>query len=203
MIQMIRWIPLLLAMIHGPMLLADEPVEPRESSSKLLKQPELPKLTPKQQQEVQHWVRELQRQRTTNRTRAEKQLNRYGSAAVPYLIPVARSRFDLARIAALRVLLKSPRYEASAVALEGLKAENRWVRKLSWQLIEKISGVRSSFPWEDEDRSRARHNKARIWERWVQEQERLRKLEEQRLREQEASCESTEKPGTPEPEAGR
>ena len=203
MIRVIRWIPLLFAISFGSVLLADDPAQQRETSVKLLRQPELPKLTSKQQQEVQNWVRELQRQRTTNRTRAEKQLYRYGPAAVPYLLPVSRSRFDLARIAALRVLLKSPRYEAVPAALEGLKAENRWVRKLSWQLIEKISGIRSSFPWDDEDLSRARHKKARIWQRWHQEQERLRKREAQRLRELEGKTEPTEKSGSSVPKAGR
>ena len=160
MIRVIRWIPLLFAIFFCSPLVADDPAPPAATPSKLLRQPELPKLTPKQQLEVQNWVRELQRQRATNRTRAEKQLYRYGAAAVPYLLPVSRSRFDLARIAALRVLLKSPRYEAVPAALEGLQAENRWVRKLSWQLIEKISGIRSSFPWEEKDLSGLRRKKS-------------------------------------------
>ena len=203
MIRVIRWIPLLFAIFFCSPLVADDPAPPAATPSKLLRQPELPKLTPKQQLEVQNWVRELQRQRATNRSRAEKQLYRYGAAAVPYLLPVSRSRFDLSRIAALRVLLKSPRYEAVPAALAGLQAENRWVRKLSWQLIEKISGIRSSFPWEEKDLSGLRRKKARIWQSWHQQQERLRLQEQQRLRELEKKQDQSEESSESTAKAGR
>lgn len=167
----------------GSSIVADTPPAPAEKKSISSQQAELPKLTPKEQQEVQTWVRELQRQRATNRTRAEKHLRRVGAAAVPYLLPVSRSEFDLARIAALRILHRSPRYEAASSALEGLRAENRWVRKLSWQLIEKISGIRSTFPWDGDKFSSQRKRKAQIWQRWYRLQEQLCRQEEKLSRE--------------------
>ncbi|MGE4618928.1 MAG: hypothetical protein AAEJ04_03875 [Planctomycetota bacterium] len=156
--------------------------------AKAIRDPELPELTKAQKLEIQEWVRELQRQRARNRTRAENQLKKAGPAAVAYLLPVARSRFDLARIAAFRVLLQSPRYEAVSVALEGLEAENRWVRKLSWQLIQKISGIQGVFPWESEDLKQLRSQKGQLWKRWYRQQEKLREREDQQIAAQAAAA---------------
>lgn len=203
MIQKLPWALLLVSTLFWSMAWAGDSAPDGEKSAKPIQQPEMPKLTAKQQQEVENLVRELQRQRATNRTRAEKHLSQYGVAAVPYLLPVSRSGFDLSRIAALRLLLKSPRYEAAPAALEGLTARNRWVRKLSWQLIEKISGIRSSFPWEDDELTRSRAKKSKIWRSWYQEQERLRKLEEQRRRELEEKSKEPEKPASSPAKTGR
>lgn len=182
---------------------ADSPLQTPPKKSVAAQQPELPELTAQKKQQIQTWVFELQRQRVTNRSRAERQLLRVGPAAVPYVVPVSRSRFDLARIAALRILLKSPRYEAASSALVGLEADNRWVRKLSWQLIEKISGVRSKFPWDGRDLARQRKSKARIWQRWYRDQENLCRQEERLLREADADGVDSEESAGPDPEAGR
>ena len=135
--------------------------------------PEIPELSPKRQAEVKLWVYELQRQRSRNRTRAERYLGQVGSGVIPQLLPVARSPFDLARISALRILIKTPHFKAARVALEGLQADNQWVRKLSWQLVVKISGVKGPFSWQDQESARKRSVQLRRWQQWFQHQESL------------------------------
>ncbi|MDE0959471.1 MAG: hypothetical protein OSB09_01675 [Planctomycetota bacterium] len=135
--------------------------------------PELPELTGSHQQMVVEWVRDLQRHRARNRSRAERHLSLVGPGVLPYLIPVARSSFDLARISALRVLLKSPHFSSADVALEGLSANNRWVRKLSWQLIVNISGIPGDYSWDTQKLTAKRAQQSRRWHLWVQQQHRL------------------------------
>ena len=140
---------------------------------------ELPELSGRKIQQVKEWVGELQRQRARNRSRAEKQLATVGPAAIPFVIPVARSTFDLARISALRILLKTPHFMSVDVALEGLSADNRWVRKLSWQLIVNISGISGEYSWDRQKLSAKRAQQSRRWHQWVQQQRRL--YEQQRM----------------------
>ena len=135
--------------------------------------PEIPELSPKRQAEVKLWVYELQRQRSRNRSRAERYLGQVGPGVIPHLLPVARSPFDLARISALRILIKTPHFKAARVALEGLQADNQWVRKLSWQLVVKISGVKGPFSWQDQETARKRSVQLRRWQQWFQHQESL------------------------------
>ncbi|HIG04142.1 MAG TPA: hypothetical protein EYQ08_00170 [Planctomycetes bacterium] len=140
---------------------------------------ELPELSGRKIQQVKEWVGELQRQRARNRSRAEQQLATVGPAAIPFVIPVARSSFDLARISALRILLKTPHFRSVDVALEGLSADNRWVRKLSWQLIVNISGISGEYSWDRQKLSAKRAQQSRRWHLWVQQQRRL--YEKQRM----------------------
>ena len=135
--------------------------------------PEIPELSPKRQAEVKLWVYELQRQRSRNRSRAERYLGQVGPGVIPHLLPVARSPFDLARISALRILIKTPHFKAAGVALKGLQADNQWVRKLSWQLVVKISGVKGPFSWQDQESARKRSVQLRRWQQWFQHQESL------------------------------
>jgi len=137
--------------------------------------PKIPQLETSRLKEVLLLVKELQRQRTQNRTRAERKLATMGPAVIPHLIPVARSPFDLARISALRILLKTPHFDQAKVALEGLDADNRWVRKLSWQLIVKISGIEGRFEWEKQDAKGLRARQAKRWNRWYREQLKLQR----------------------------
>ncbi|MDE0958469.1 MAG: hypothetical protein OSB12_07520 [Planctomycetota bacterium] len=140
---------------------------------------ELPELSGRKIQQVKEWVEELQRQRARNRSRAEQRLATVGPAVIPFVIPVARSSFDLARISALRILLKTPHFSSVDVALEGLSADNRWVRKLSWQLIVNISGISGEYSWDSQKRSAKRAQQSQRWHQWVQQQRRL--YEQQRM----------------------
>ncbi|MBT5738475.1 MAG: hypothetical protein HOI29_07920 [Planctomycetes bacterium] len=141
--------------------------------------PELPEMSGRKIQQVKEWVGELQRQRARNRSRAEQHLSTVGPAVIPFVIPVARSTFDLARISALRILLKTPHFMSVDVALEGLSADNRWVRKLSWQLIVNISGISGEYSWDTQKLSAKRAQQSRRWHQWVQQQRRL--YEKQRM----------------------
>ncbi len=146
--------------------------------------PEIPELSPKRLAQVKLWVYELQRQRSRNRTRAERSLGQVGPGVIPHLLPVARSPFDLARISALRLLIKTPHFKAARVALEGLQADNQWVRKLSWQLVQKISGVKGPFSWQDQSSTRKRSVQIRRWHQWFQQQERQQLLHQRWLEQQ-------------------
>ena len=130
------------------------------------------------------WVKDLQRQKVTYRTRAEKQLAVLGPSIVPHLQSVARSSFVRARICALRLLVRFPRYESMPVALVGLEASDPWVRKWSSELAGKISGKIQNFPWKDESAGSSRARLKKVWNDWYADQEKLREiLEAQRAEE--------------------
>jgi len=124
--------------------------------------------------DVESWIEDLQRQRVNYRTRAETHLIRKGESVIPYVLPVARSEFVRARICALRILNKFPRYESMEVALSGLTSKDLWVRKFSAQLAGNISGIPQSFPWSAEDQHEMRKRHHRVWSQWYQQQEKLR-----------------------------
>ena len=130
--------------------------------------------------QVEAWVADLQRQRANYRTRAERHLSAKGVRIVPHLQKVAKSSFVRARICALRLLNKFPRYQSMPAALSGLQAEDPWVRKLASELAGKISGKPQSYPWQAEEDRPRRERKKVVWEKWYQQQEALRQLLEQR-----------------------
>ena len=134
----------------------------------------------KELEAVKALVLDLQRQRATYRTRAERQLSGFGVQIVPHLQKMARSQFVRARICALRLLNEFPRYESMPVALSGLQDQDPWIRKLSSELAGKISGNAQSYPWQADKDQPQRKRKATVWRVWYQQQEILRQKLESR-----------------------
>ncbi|MAJ28234.1 hypothetical protein CBD41_02310 [bacterium TMED181] len=125
---------------------------------------------------LDQWVKDLQRQRVIYRTRAEKHLGTLGSSIVPHLHSVARGSFVRARICALRLLVRFPRYESMPVALAGLEASDPWIRKWASELAGKISGKVQNYPWKENSAVSSRARLKKNWDQWYAGQEKLREI---------------------------
>lgn len=86
--------------------------------------------------EIQDAVRELSRQRTQNRVRAERHLKNMGPAVLPYLEAVAGHPFELTRRAVQRIVrdLGDPR--GASIAIEALNDPDDFVRSLARDALE-------------------------------------------------------------------
>lgn len=87
---------------------------------------------------VQDAVRELSRQRTQNRVRAENTLRRMGSAALPYLEPLTGHPFDLARRSVQRIVRDIGDVRGAPLAIDGLNDPDNFVRELAYDAIKSI-----------------------------------------------------------------
>lgn len=125
-------------------------------------------LAPEQEAQVKEWVRDLARQRVTYRTRAERRLSTVGEGVVPFLVPLVTHPFDLTQISALRLLKKFPDARIAPAALAVLADSNRFVRKLAWENLQGISGLKLPYPWDDTSSDRQRLRAARGWNQWWQ-----------------------------------
>jgi len=141
--------------------------------------PQEPLLTPAEEAKVRQWAQDLTRQRVTYRSRAERRLAEVGVAAVPFLLPLVGHPFDLTQISALRVLKRTPDIRVAPVALAVLADGNRFVRKLAWENLQAVSGLKISYPWDDTASDRQRLRAAAPWHRWWQREK--ARLEAQKL----------------------
>ncbi len=87
---------------------------------------------------IQDAVRELGRQRSQNRVRAENRLKEMGSAALPYLEPIASHPFELTRRAVQRIVRDVGSLRGAPIAIEALNDPDGFVRELAHEALEKI-----------------------------------------------------------------
>jgi hypothetical protein len=116
--------------------------------------------------EVQDAVRELSRQRTQNRVRAERHLKNMGPAVLPYLEAVAGHPFELTRRAVQRIVrdLGDPR--GASIAIEALNDPDDFVRSLARDALEVLLPSDISYdPTASEKRRReAQDNYRLLWD---------------------------------------
>lgn len=87
---------------------------------------------------IQHLVRELSRQRSQNRVRAERQLKAAGAVVLPYLEPVANHPFALTRRAVQRILGVIGDWRGAPLAIERLNDSDGFVRELAHAALQRI-----------------------------------------------------------------
>lgn len=130
------------------------------------------KLTEEEQKQLKEWVFELTRQQARKRTRAERQLKQFGPKAIPSLLNVAGVESDWTRAAVFRIFKEIGDIRVAEAALKALADDNRWVRKLAWETLIKVSGQRHPFPWDDSV-SEAERDRSRLrWVKWWQAEQR-------------------------------
>ena len=88
--------------------------------------------------DIEYQVRELSRQRTTNRVRAEHALKRYGYRCLPYLEPAATFPFQLTRRAVQRIVAQSGDLHGAPYAIQGLTDEDYFVRELAYEALRSL-----------------------------------------------------------------
>ncbi len=123
-------------------------------------------ISPELEKEIKELVYDLTRQRSATRTRAERKLADIGKPAVSYVRAVTTHASELTRIAAFRILKKTPVVESTEAAIVGLTDEVRFVRKLSWETLQEITGENWVFPWDDSATDRERDQAKIKWTEW-------------------------------------
>jgi len=142
----------------------DDPEAKPEESAEVSRGEALDPAVAKVIKELAH---DLTQQRSSKRTRAERRLGDFGDAAVPELVKLAQHPFDRTRIAVFRLLKKSKDSRVIDPALQGLNDEDKFVRKLAWDVLRNLSGRAFPFPWDSE--SNAKRQKARKqWVKWAE-----------------------------------
>jgi hypothetical protein len=116
--------------------------------------------------DIQFQVRELGRQRTINRTRAEAALKRMGSAVIPFLNSAAAHPFELTRRAVQRIIRDVGDMRGAPLAIRGLDDPDLFVRRLAHQALQKLLGIKISFNPEGSEESRlaAQRRYREAWE---------------------------------------
>jgi hypothetical protein len=95
-------------------------------------------LPPEQILEAQYHVRELCRQRSQNRVRAEAHLKRLGAGALAYLGPAAGHSFELTRRAVQRIVRDIGDHRGAPLAIDGLNDPDLHVRQLSHEALRRL-----------------------------------------------------------------
>jgi len=153
-----------------------KPPAPEEPERAGPRPKEAPPLDPELRERIESLVYDLTRQRATVRTRAEAKLIGIGAPALPFVREVASHPGSLTRIAAFRILKRSPELGSVETAIAALTDENRFVRKLAWETLRLVSGKNWLFPWDDSATDRERQAARVRWtDWWKAEQARLEK----------------------------
>jgi hypothetical protein len=84
---------------------------------------------------IQDEVRELSRERTRNRVRAERHLISMGSAVLPYLAAVAGHPFELTRRSVQRIVRDIDDVRGAPLAVAALNDSDEWVRVLAHEAL--------------------------------------------------------------------
>jgi hypothetical protein len=116
--------------------------------------------------DIQFQVRELGRQRNTNRVRAEAALTRHGAAVLPFLSPAASHPFELTRRAVQRIIADIGDVRASPLAIRALNDEDVFVRRLAHDALVKLLGTAVSYDPQGDERARraAQEKYEELWE---------------------------------------
>lgn len=116
--------------------------------------------------EIQDAVRELSRQRTQNRVRAERHLKNMGPAVLPYLEAVAGHPFELTRRAVQRIVRELGDPRGAPIAIEALNDPDEFVRSLARDALEVVFPADIAYdPTASENRRReAQDNYRLLWD---------------------------------------
>ena len=134
-------------------------------------------LDEKTEKRVKSWVYDLTRQKIAHRVRAERRLTALGSPVIPHVLPIVNHPSELTRIAAFRIFKNVAKVGDERVivpCLEALDDEKRFVRKMAWETLRKVSKKRFRFPWDDDNTERQRVRASKRWEAWWEKEQKRR-----------------------------
>ena len=116
--------------------------------------------------EIQDLIRDLSRQRSQNRVRAERKLTAMGPIVLPYLQPLTQHPFELTRRAVHRIVRSLGAIEGAPIAIDGLVDPDRFVREIAHETLRTLLPNQSvAYNPNDNPRKRARVQ-AEYWNIW-------------------------------------
>jgi hypothetical protein len=135
-------------------------------------------IDPELKARIEGLVKDLARDKSKYRVRAERHLKKVGSAAVPFLLPLATHESDLARIAVFRLFDGYGDERTIEASIEALADPNEYVRDFAHRTLQKIT--REDFGYKHLASPRRREYAQKKWRKWwKEEQEALEEIEEQ------------------------
>ena len=125
--------------------------------------------------EVQHLVRELGRQRSRNRVRAEAGLKDFGPGVLEYLDQASVHPFELTRRAVQRIVHEVGDFRGAPLSIDGLNDKDEHVRRLAHQALKRIldANISYSATATEEQRLAAQTGYRELWLDIVREEARV------------------------------
>jgi hypothetical protein len=124
-------------------------------------------LPPERVDAIQQQIRELTRQRTQNRVRAERYLKEMGPDVLPFLEALASHPFDLTRRAVQRVVKEIGDVRGAPISIWSLNDPDEWVRKLAHESLETLlpgAPIRYSASAAERSRLVAQEQYYQLWD---------------------------------------
>lgn len=131
-------------------------------------------LTDEEKKDLEEWTFELTREDARKRTRAERKLLDFGPRAIPSVLPIAKHQSDWTRAAVFRIFKSNGDFEVTEACVAALLDPNRWVRKLAWETLLRVSGRDYYFPWDDSATDAERSSSQAKWQKWWELEKRKR-----------------------------
>jgi hypothetical protein len=122
--------------------------------------------------EVQYLVRDLGRQKSRNRVRAEVKLKSFGPAVLEYLDQASVHPFALTRRAAQRIVRDVGDFRGAPLAIDRLNDKDEFVRELAHEGLKRIIGAQITYSAKASEKKRllAQAEYRQIWLEIVREE---------------------------------
>jgi len=136
-------------------------------------------LDPKLREEIEQAIRDLERQKSKYRWRAERKLRSIGEPAVPFLLPLARSPSELTRTIVMRFFAEyadGSDDEIMEAILSGLDDDKPYVRNYAVHALRRITG--RGFNFRATGSSSRRYAAREKWGLWWEAEKEKRNAEE-------------------------
>jgi hypothetical protein len=125
---------------------------------------ELPPIDPALKQRIEELVNDLERHKAQYRVRAERHLKAIGPPALPYLIPLAKSKSELTRVAVMRLFHEIGDESVVEACIAALTDSNEFVRDLAGKTLQRVTD--EDFGYQPEASPRRRELAQEKWRKW-------------------------------------
>ncbi len=121
-------------------------------------------IDPELKKRIERLVEDLDNQQRRYRVRAERHLKAIGRPSIPYLVPLAKSKRDLTRVAVMRLFYAFGDDRAIEPSVDALLDVNEYVRDYANKTLIRITG--EDFGFVAQATPRRRELAQRKWKKW-------------------------------------
>ena len=145
---------------------SEEVADDSDSSNSVDKKEKEEELEPKVKEEIEQAAKDLQRQRSQFRWRAERKLRAIGKPAVPFLVPLAAAENELTRTIVMRFFSEYADDDTEVIeaCLDTLGDDSVYVRGYAVQALRRLT--KQNFGFRPKSSSRARARGRENWSIW-------------------------------------
>ena len=145
---------------------SEEVADDSDLSSSVDEKKKEEELEPEVKEEIEQAVKDLQRQRSQFRWRAERKLRAIGKSAVPFLVPLVTAENELTRTIVMRFFFEYADDDTEVIeaCLEALGDDSVFVRDYAAQALRRLT--KRNFGFRPESSLRARARGRENWSIW-------------------------------------